>query len=1375
MNEILRQVGALTPERREVFKQILSARGIDLSTLIFPLERGGRTEFAASFAQERLWFLDQLDPESPLYNIPCPVRMRGQLNLPALIASLNEITRRHEVLRTTFTARNGEPLQVIHPEIEFPLSFINLDTLPEEKRESEALRLAQGEASQPFHLETGPLVRLLLIRLAPREHIALLTFHHIIADGWSIGVFLRELATLYSARCANQDSPLPDLELQYCDYSAWQRERLSGKCLDEHLGYWKQQFAGPSPSLELPFDFPRPAQISGRGSVVHFSIPVEIATSFNRLCREQGVTLFMGLLGVFQTLLYRCTGQEDFCIGTPVAGRSVRDLEELIGFFVNTLPLMLHVSSDWTFLDLLRQTRDTCLEGFAHQEIPFEMLVDALGVERVTDQPPLFQVMFVLQNMPTTMYTLPDLILESISLHNSTSKYDLSLILGEENGQISGTLEYRDDLFLPASVERMGKYFSTLLESALSHPETCLGRLEILAPGDKHALLAFPKASFKIDSPSLHQRILQMASLHPETVAVICGDQQITYSQLDRISTALAHDLAAHGVMPDTPVGLYANRSVDAITAMLGILRAGGAYVPLDPNYPADRLSYISQNAQLKVVVAGPENQDLAVDLFPDQAVLHVQDAFDSESPASAEIILPASDPRHLAYILYTSGSTGRPKGVMIEHGSALHLLAAYEQVAPMTVPPVGTSVAPFGFDVSVQEIFSVLCWGGTLHILQQDMAANPEAIGQYLIDHGVNSAYFPPALLSDLAGWFEQNQLTLPLRRVLVGVEPIKQATLQRYVDLAPGIHVINGYGPTETTICATFYNFVEAKEPERRTPLGSPVPGYSVYLVDQNLQLSPPGAIGEILIAGPGLARGYLNNPELTAEKFISNPFADQPGEMAYRTGDLARILPDGLIEFVGRMDHQVKIRGFRVETGEVEHLLGSHPGVRSVVVLARNDPRSSSDSPEKHLIAYVIPDPSILQSPDVLRHYLKARLPEYMLPSAYVFMEAFPQTQNGKLDRKALPEPDWASQHNADKNSAPATPTEQILANLWGQILGIPQINRKDDFFELGGHSLMAMRLVSRIREVFRVDFALRQFFATHSLAEMASAIDQMLARGVDVPILPIRPISRLEPMLLSLGQQRLWFLDQFEPGNPVYNIPSAHRLKGSLDLNRLEAALSGVIARHEILRTTFPDQSGQPGLKILPELHIPIPLVNLSALPAAQCEAEAIRLVREESVRPFDLAKGPLLRMLLVRLAPEETIISLVMHHIISDGWSSGIFISELVSLYIAEVSGQPASLSDLPIQYADYAAWQREWLHGDVLDRQQKYWEARLADLPVLELPTDHPRPAVQTSNGAHYHFVLSAEMMPLLKTLALQENVTPFMLLLAAFQALLGR
>jgi amino acid adenylation domain-containing protein len=1049
-----------------------------------------------SYAQQRLWFLEQLEPSRAVYNLPLAWRFSGDLNVSALEQSLCTMVQRHEILRTTFPSVDGQPGQMITPDLALPLPVTDLQGFPPAAREAAVQGLVTEEARRPFDLARGPLVRATLLRLSSADHVLLLTLHHIIFDGWSAEVFWRELATVYTAICTGQPRALPALPLQYADFAVWQRQWLQGEALAAQLAYWKQQLGDNPPVLELPTDRPRPPVQTFQGARQNLVLPVSLMAALKALGQQEGVTLFITLVAAFQTLLCRYTGQTDLVVGTPIAGRTRAETEGLLGFFVNTLVLRSDLSGNPRFRELLGRVREVMLGAYDHQDLPFEKLVETLQPARDLSRNPLVQVMVVLQPSPPQARELPGLTVHPFTVDSNTAKFELTLSLQDTEQGLLTAVEYNTNLFDQTTITRMLGHFHTLLEGIIADQEQCLADLPLLTAAEKQQLLVEWNTA-TTDYPQdlcLHNLFEVQVEQTPDTVAVVCNGQQLTYSALNRRANQLAHYLRALGVGPEVGVGLCVDRSLEMVIGLLGILKAGGAYVPLDPAYPPQRLASMVADAQIAVLVT--QQPCLAALPVHGMHIVCLDTDWERLAHQSEANIASGATPRNLAYVMYTSGSTGTPKGVMVEHRQVMAFLHSFEHIAPGGAGCIGTAVCPFGFDVSVWECFSTLCFGGTLHIMLPEIWTAPEQFARYLVDYGITSAYIPPALLSDVASHLEQQPGQTALTRLLVGVEPIQQGTLLRFCHISGHMRIVNGYGPTETTICATLFPFLAATEPGHRTPIGTGVRGYEVYLVDAYMQPVPIGIPGELLIGGVGLARGYINHPELTAQHFIPHPFSTIPGARLYKTGDLARYLPDGNLEFLGRHDQQVKIRGYRIELEEIEAALRQHPAIRETVILACEDARRG----DKRLVAYLVANQEPAPALQTWRSFLKQKLPEYMIPSAFVVLEALPWTPNGKIDRQALPRLDAIPSPGAAVFVAPCTPVESTLASIWAEVLGLERVGVHDNFFELGGDSILSIQIIARANRA-GLRLTPKHLFQHQTIAELAMVANTVFKHGAE----------------------------------------------------------------------------------------------------------------------------------------------------------------------------------------------------------------------------------------------------------------------------------
>jgi amino acid adenylation domain-containing protein len=1345
---------------------------------ILPVDRS--VELPLSFAQQRLWFLDQFEPGNPFYNVPGAVRLYGALDVAALEQSINEVVRRHEILRTTFTSAHGQPRQVIAPALKLTLAPENLQALAEAERQAEVRRLAAEEARRPFDLAASPLVRARLLQVDEEDHVLLFTMHHIISDGWSVNILFREVAALYEAFTRGEPSPLPELPIQYADFAAWQRGWLRGDQLEEQLGYWREQLRHAPALLELPTDRPRPPIQTYRGATARFALTKELSEELQRLSRRERATLFMTLLAAFQALLHRYSGAKDVVVGSPIAGRHRTELEPLIGFFVNTLVLRATFDDDPTFAELLSRVREASLGAYAHQDVPFEKLVEELQPAREMSHTPLFQVMFALQNEATEATRLPGLELMPLEVESGVAKFDLTLGMNEADEGLAGLIEYNTDLFEDETIERMIAHLTTLLEGIVADPQRRVSELPLMTGGERRQVVSEWNETGReyARGERVHEMFERRAEAEPEAVAIVCEGKEWTFGEVNARANKLAHYLRQRGVGAEKLVGVLMERSAEMFIGLLGVLKAGGAYLPLDPTYPKERLAFILQDAHITLLLT---EDDLRQTTFEHAARVVCVDA-ERDEVARESVDNPGGDASadNLVYVIYTSGSTGRPKGVCVPHRAlANHARAMAEHYGLQPADRV-LQFASMSFDVAAEELFATWASGAAVVVMPPD---------DYLLQTFLRLIEEQQISVVNLSAsyWYEwvaalsRREATLPpsLRLVVTGSEKVSTAQLATWQALAgERVRWINAYGPTEATITTTIF------EPQGElkyqgvgsVPIGRPVNNARVYLLDKKLQPLPVGIAGELHIGGRGVARGYLNRAELTAEKFIPDPFSTEAGARLYRTGDWARYLPDGEIEFLRRIDQQVKVRGFRIELGEIESALAAHAGVHETAVVLREDAQE-----DKRIVAYVVPkregDAAHNLSAEGLRAYLAERVPAYMLPSAFVLLDEMPLTPSGKVDVRALPAPETLRPEMNASFALPRSPVEEVLAGIFGEVLKLERVGTDDNFFALGGHSLLATQVVARAREVFRVELPLRALFESPTVAGLAAQVEALDAstQTANAPP-PLRPVPRDGELPLSFIQQRFWFLHQLMPESSAYNIPTAVRLKGALDVSALERSFNEVVRRHEILRTSFVSNGGRPEQLIASELKLELPLIDLSGRPPEEREAEAHRLAAEEAQRPFDLARAPLIRTALLRLDAHEFILLFTMHHIVSDGWSSGVLIRDLTAIYEAYAAGLPSPLAELPIQFADFAHWQREWLQGEVLEHRLSYWRKQFGDgLPVLNLPTDKPRPPVPTDNGAIQTLVLPAQLSAAIESLGQRESVTLFMLLLAAFKVLLHR
>jgi len=1392
MSDVTRRLDQLTPEQRKLLALRLRMQKAKEPAPAAVEREGG--VFPLSFAQQRLWVLDRLEPGATAYNMAFARRLRGPLDVAALERALAELVRRHETLRTRIEARDGEPVQVVEPFRGWTLPVIGWP-LAESEREDAFVELASDEANRPFDLAAGPLFRAALVQAGADDHLLLTTLHHIVSDGWSTGVFDRELRALYEAFAAGEPSPLEPLPLQYGDYAVRQRERLSGDALDRQVAWWKERLAGAPALLELPTDRPRPATRSDRGDSIGFELGADVAPRVAAVARAADATPFMVLLAAWQALLSRWSGQTDVLVGTPIASRATPDVEGLIGFFANTLVLRGDLSGDPTFRELLARVREATLGAYEHQDLPFEKLVEEINPQRSLGHTPLFQVAFVLQNLGGAAPSagpprLGGARVEPVGRARQSARFDLMLTVAQEAGRTLGSIEYATDLWDAETVRRMLGHYAILLDHALDDPGARVGELPLMGPEERAELesRARPAATFAVDAP-LHVRFATQAARTPHAAAVTFGDASLTYAELDARANRLAHHLSSVGVGPGALVGLCVERSLQTVIGILAILKAGAAYLPLDPAYPDGRIAHMLEDSGTRVVlntsdladrVSGDGIRILSLDqdaeaiaLQPDHSPPPPRSAGrgrgEGASRGSAGASLDAP-----AYVIYTSGSTGRPKGVQVTHANVARLFDATDEWFRFGPGDVWTLFHSHAFDFSVWEMWGALLHGGRLVIVPFYLSRDADAFYELLERERVTVLNQTPSAFRQLVRADDEAAARgaardLALRTVIFGGEALDPASLRSWVERRGDERplLVNMYGITETTVHVTYRVIRRADVlAGSASPIGVPIPDLSVQLLDERGRMVPIGVVGEMYVGGAGVARGYLGRPGLTAVRFIPDPFG-APGGRLYRSGDRARWLPDGGLEFRGRADDQVKVRGFRIEPGEIESVLREHPSVREAVVL----PRGTGD--ETRLAAWIVAAGDPAPAPTELRAHLSARLPDYMVPAAFVPVDALPLTRNGKVDRRALPDPDPAS--SSAGSVPPRTPTETELARIWAELLGVERVGAEDGFFALGGHSLLATRVTTRVRVAFGVELPLRAVFESPTLSALAAAVDRLSGGASPDAAPPIVPIPRGGDLPASFAQERMWRMNRAQPGSTAYTIGSVYRFTGALEVDAFERALGEIVRRHEALRTALPEVDGAPVQRVSPpDFHLA--RHDVSSLPEDDRWRTAERLVSEPFTEPFDLLAGPLFRAVLVRTGEREHRFAFSMHHVVSDGWSLGVFFHELSALYAAYLRGQGSPLPPLPVQYADFAAWQRAWLAGGVMERQLAYWRAALAGAPpLLLLPSDRPRPPAQSFQGGEDYLLLDGAEHEALQALARGAGATPFMVLLAALSTVLTR
>ncbi|WP_133118416.1 non-ribosomal peptide synthetase, partial [Mycolicibacterium boenickei] len=1339
-------------------------------------ERSGRREplvaqprpdvLPLSYAQQRLWFLDQLEGPSPIYNMPTAYRITGGLDVDAMGQAFADVVERHEALRTVFPAVDGVPTQVVLPAGQADLGWQVVDATDwSMERLSAAIH---GAVGYNFDLSAESPLQATLFRVDEDEHILVAVVHHIAGDGLSIGPLVRDLGVAYAARCLGQVPGWAPLPVQYADYTLWQRAYLGDPADPEsriagQLAYWEEELAGLPERLELPTDRPYPAEADYRGASVTMEWPVELQQQIAHAARGHDATSFMVVQAALAVLLSSLSGNTDVAVGFPIAGRGDPSLDELVGVFINTLVLRIELDGDPTFADLLAQVRRRSLAAYEHQDVPFEMIVDRLNPARSLTHHPLVQVLVAWQNLTKqdegqpAATSLGGMQATPLEADTQAARMDLTISLAErwsggEPAGITGAVEFRTDVFDADTIQTFIERLSRVVEALTADPAAKLSSVNLLGPADHATLEGWGNRAVLADpvsAVSIPVVFAEQVARDPDAVAVVCGDSSWTYRDLDDASNRLAHLLVGHGAGPGESVALLLNHSAEAIVAILAVLKSGAAYLPIDPMVPDARVEFMLGDAR---PVAAITTSGLSARLDgADLAVIDVADDRIEMQPSSA---LPGPAADDIAYVIYTSGTTGVPKGVAITHQNVTEFLGAVDPalVGPGTVWSQWHSLV---FDVSVWDIFGALLHGGRLVVVPEEVARSPHDLHALLVAEKVSVLSQTPSAAGMLS------PQGLESAALVVAGEACPTELVQRW---APGRVLINAYGPTEATVYATISAPLKAEEAGSNVvPIGAPVPGAALFVLDRWLREVPPGVVGELYVAGRGVGVGYVGRPGLTASRFVPCPFGGAGARM-YRTGDLVRWGGDGQMQYFGRADEQVKIRGYRIELGEIQVALADLDGVEQAVVIAREDRPG-----EKRLVGYVTESVTGMVDAGKARGQLAEQLPAYLVPAAVVVLDEIPLTVNGKLDRRALPAPEYL---DADSYRAPATPTEEILAGIFAQVLGLDRVGVDDSFFDLGGDSLSAIRLINAINTAFDTDLAVRAVFDAPAVAQLETRI----ATGTGGRSALV-PVPRPAVVPLSYSQQRLWFLDQLHGPSPIYNMPMMYRVTG-LDVDALGLALADVVARHESLRTVFPEVDGVPRQLVIPAEQAEI---GWQVVDAAGWPADRLAGAVDSAIgHPFDLSIEIPIRAELFRVSENEHLLVAVMHHIAGDAWSFAPLARDVAAAYAARCGGQAPDWSPLPVQYVDYTLWQREQL-GELSDPESRIagqldcWQDALAGLPDrLELPTDRPYPAVADHHGAVVEVEWPAELQQRVAQVAREHNATSFMVLQAALSVLLS-
>jgi amino acid adenylation domain-containing protein/non-ribosomal peptide synthase protein (TIGR01720 family) len=1353
-DELLARKSKLSPAKRALLEKRLRGEVESNSKLKTIPRRAEQSPAPLSFAQQRLWFLHQFDSGNA-YNEISSVHLKGSLNVEALEKSLNEIVRRHEALRTTFEMVDGQAVQVIHPSWDFRLSILDFSTVQnsippnppyqggdkiqdfvtEEVKNSIPLNppyqggdkiqdFVTEEVKRFFDLTKAPLLRGTLLKLGEQEYVLVFVMHHIICDGWSMRSLIREVAALYEAFSHSKPSSLPELPIQYADFAVWQRQ-WSKEHLQNHLSYWKQQLAGATTVLELPTDKPRPAVQSFRGATTHFQLSPSLTEKLKYLSQQSGCTLFMTLLAAFQTLLYRYTGQDDISVGTPIANRKYSEIQGLIGVFVNTLVMRTDLSGNPSFRELLNRVRQVALGAYANEELPFEQLVEELQPERNLSHQPLFQVMFVLQEDPMPELILPGLTLTRLQTNSGTSKFDFTLYMVNSESGLTGELEYNTDLFDAATIDRIIEHFSTLLESIVPNPEQRLSELPILTKSEQQTLLVEwnDTASNYPKNTCIHQLFEAQVKRTPDAIAAVFKNQQITYQELNAKANQLAHYLASLGVQPNLLVGICVERSLEMLIALLGILKAGGTYVPLDPAHPQERLAFMLENAKVQVlltqkqlVTALPKHNAKVICLDADWESIARESEFNPVSRSNAD---------NLAYIIYTSGSTGKPKGVQIPHSGVVNFLTAMNGTLELTKGEVFLSVTTITFDIAGLELYLPLIRGDRTIIVSREVAADGCQLSALLAETNATVMQATPATWRMLlqAGWEGSDRL-----KILCGGEALSRELANQL--LQKGSVVWNLYGPTETTIWSTIYR---VEYSEGVVSIGKAIANTQLYVLDRHLQPVPIGVPGELYIGGAGLSRGYLNRPELTAEKFISNPFRNHSERRLYKTGDLVRYLPDGNLEYLGRIDYQVKIRGFRIELGEIEAALRQHPTVQEVVVMAREDKPGI-----KQLVAYIVSNEKAGDQTTFnnLRCFLREKLPEYMVPSTFVFLETLPLTPNGKVDRRALPTPDINRSDSESVDAAPRTPVEENLTKIWAEVLNLKQVGINDNFFDLGGDSILSVQVIAKAKKA-GILVTPKQIFEHQTIAELATvAGTTATSRAEQEAIIGKIPHTPIQ----------YWFFEQNLPEKHHWNLAIMVELRQPVSPDILKQALPSLLVQHDALRLRFyQEKCGWQQVNASPgDKDTFFAQIDLSTLSPTEQES-VIQATITEIQSSLNLSQGPIARVAFFDLGVQQpSRLLIVAHHLAVDGFSWKILLEDLEKAIAQLSQGKTIQLPPKTTSFKQWSYRVQEYAKSAVLQQEKAYWLSQ-AQKPISPLPVDYPDGDNTVASAQTISIALSAE------------------------------
>jgi amino acid adenylation domain-containing protein len=1323
-------------------------------------------KYPLSYGQKALWLFQQINPNRIDYNLTCAVNINYNLDILILQNALNKLAKKQPIINSIFDEENGEPFQIIKDSCELIIEEKKILNCEKDNLYKEIYK----EADAPFDLRKGPLLVVKLFRLPDDKSILLIVSHHIISDFLSLNIFLKELRLFYEeeVKFTKKIVQSNKTNYTYMDHIYSQRQFLTSTIGTKQKAYWINKLSGKLPVIEFPLDHPRPKFQTFNGNTNLVKICNKLVSDLKELSSHEGVTLFVTLLTAFKLLIYKYTGESDILIGTPVTERSLSKFRT-IGYFVNPVLLRTTISESISFKELMKCVNETVNEAMRNKDYPFPLLVEQLNIERDPSRFPIFQNSFTFVKMPLLQDNNTYLFEMEPFLHEQRgSAFDISFMVTDNRGDFQILCNYNTDIFEESTIKRIMKHYERILESVINKPEERIGQIKLLSKEEEEEIIG-KQSGETVEYPKdkcIHNMFEEQVERTPDRIAVEYKEEKLTYKELNERSNQLAHYLQENGVGPDVAVGLYTERSLEMVIGLLGILKAGGAYVPLDPLFPKDRLSYIINETKMSIIVTNKNGED---DLLKNKKVIYLSNEKENTQKWKTQNLNKRIKTNHLAYIIFTSGSTGNPKGVRINHNSLTNFLVSMKEKPGIKSEDRLLAITTISFDIAALEIYLPLITGSGLIVASRETVVDGNLLSKRIKESKITIMQATPSSWQMLleSDWEGDSKF-----KALCGGEALSKGLAEKLLKKCGSLW--NMYGPTETTIWSSIYEVKKERNEvnnEVLVSIGKPINNTQFYVLDKNLQMVPYGVIGELYIGGEGISKGYYNRVEMTAEKFIPDLYGKSSGKCLYKTGDYVKLLENGEMEFLGRMDHQVKIRGYRIELGEIESVLESDEEIKQSVVIVK-----ATENNNKQLVAYIVPTKAEQIRVEEVREYVTQKLPSYMAPSIYVILDEMPLTPNSKIDRKKLPDPVEYGISTTKEYVGAQTETQIKLSEIWTNLLGLKQVSINDNFFEIGGHSLLATQLISRIRDVFLFDISLQKIFELPNILDLSKYLDSIKQDDANKNNYDIQVYPRTQDLELSFSQERLWFLDQLEQFSGAYNISSAMKLEGNISVPILEKSLNEIIKRHEVLRTTFITKNNKPIQIVHNELLLSIPVIVLTKMNKEEQEKQIKQIIHEETSYHFDLSTGPLLRVIVVNLNETQNILIITMHHIIVDGWSLGLLIKELSIIYNAFLKNKPSPLCDLPVQYADYAIWQRGWIKGEISEKQMNYWKEKLTGSPtVIELPLDKTRLKIQGYKGKREIFKIEKWKTEKIKQLSNTNNVTLFMTLLTIFKILLYR